>query len=62
MKPSKYSSQVRIEVGVMRLLNPHGVIEMNWQQDPDVLEVLKLHQSEALNLLKSIVNIRYSRR
>lgn len=63
MKTSKHSAQGRnIEVGVMRLLNPKGVVRTTWKHDPDVLTVLTLEPAEATGVLKSVVNIRYSRR
>ena len=63
MKTSKNSTQARnIEVGVMRLLNPKGVVRTTWKHDPDVLTVLNLVLIEATGMLKSVVNIRYSRR
>ena len=48
-----------IPQGVLRLLNPQGDITDSWGNDRDVLEVLKLQDVEAKNLLKKIVNIRY---
>lgn len=48
--------------GVLRLLTPAGIVNTKWKSDPDVLEVLKLQVPEANNLLKGIVNIRYSKR
>ena len=51
-----------IATGVLRLLNHEGSVNSLWAGDPDVLDVLKLKDYEAKRLLKSIFNIRYSRR